>query len=371
MKKNYSLLVFLLATFSILAQAPEKMSYQVVLRDASNTLLTNQQVGIQISILQTTITGTAVYIETQTATTNLNGLVSLEIGSGTSSDDFSAIDWNTGPFFIKTATDASGGSSYSIVGTSQLLSVPYALYAKTAGNNVLKENTANKSTNVVIDGASDVKFPSVKSVKTYVDALQSDVNANETASLSSDAILQGYIDALEVRIVALEATTTTTTTTTDINPSGSILIPSSAFLDPSPPDGWTQCAGYTNTAGDDVSEDVLNGCTPFTRLRIRLYDENGTLVDDIHGTGMSISNFNNRQYITSSPRTNVLSTNYLGTAGLFSGNPYGGSGSYPMFSTGNGGPTIVPNNGTHAAEIAVGGSSITTGLIGYTVAVYR
>jgi hypothetical protein len=135
MKRNYKLLLsFLLVTVSILAQTPEKMSYQVVLRDASNTLLTNQQVGIQISILQTTITGSAVYTETQTATTNINGLVSIEIGTGTSSDDFSTIDWGAGSYFIKTATDASGGSNYTITGTSQLMSVPYALYAKTSGS---------------------------------------------------------------------------------------------------------------------------------------------------------------------------------------------------------------------------------------------
>jgi hypothetical protein len=204
MKIFYTLLLFLFASVSILAQTPEKMSYQVVLRDAANTLLTNQQVGIQISILQTTITGSAVYTETQTATTNINGLVSLEIGSGTSSDDFSTIDWSVGPYFIKTATDASGGSNYSIIGTSQLMSVPFALYAKTSGNDVLKENTANKSTDFVTDAASDVKFPSVKSVKTYVDAVQDDVDANETASTMTDATLQGYIDALEARIAALE-----------------------------------------------------------------------------------------------------------------------------------------------------------------------
>ena len=81
MKRNYTLLLFLLATVSILAQTPEKMSYQVVLRDASNVLLTNQEVGMQISILQTTITGTAVYVETQTKSTNTNGLLSLEIGT--------------------------------------------------------------------------------------------------------------------------------------------------------------------------------------------------------------------------------------------------------------------------------------------------
>jgi hypothetical protein len=134
MKKFYTLLLFLFATVSILAQAPEKMSYQAVLRYASNTLLTNQQVGIQISILQTTITGSAVYTETQIATTNINGLVSLEIGSGTSSDDFSAIDWSAGPYFIKTETDPAGGTTYTITGTSQLMSVPFAMYAKTSGN---------------------------------------------------------------------------------------------------------------------------------------------------------------------------------------------------------------------------------------------
>ena len=133
MKKINTLLLFVLGTVSILAQAPEKMSYQAVLRDAANTLLTNQEVGMEIRILQSTITGVAVYIETQTATTNINGLVSIAIGSGVSSDDFSAIDWSAGPYFIKTAIDPSGGSSYSITGTSQLMSVPFAMYAKTSG----------------------------------------------------------------------------------------------------------------------------------------------------------------------------------------------------------------------------------------------
>jgi hypothetical protein len=141
MKNFYTLLLFLFSAVSILAQAPEKMSYQAVLRDASNTLLTNQEVGMQISILQGTITGTAVYTETQTATTNINGLVSIEIGSGTSSDDFSAIDWSAGPYFIKTATDPSGGSSYTIAGTSQIMSVPFAMYAKTAGSSLMPTMT--------------------------------------------------------------------------------------------------------------------------------------------------------------------------------------------------------------------------------------
>jgi hypothetical protein len=137
MKNFYTLLLFLFSAVSIFAQAPEKMSYQAVLRDASNVLLTNQGVGMQISILQGTITGTAVYIETQTTTTNLNGLVTLEIGGSSAtvvSGTFSAIDWSSGPYFIKTATDPSGGSSYTITGTSQIMSVPFAMYAKTSGS---------------------------------------------------------------------------------------------------------------------------------------------------------------------------------------------------------------------------------------------
>jgi len=113
------------------AQAPQKISYQAVIRDAANNLVTSHAIGMKISILQGSATGTAVYTETQTPNTNANGLVSIEIGTGTG---FDAINWATGPFFIKTETDPTGGKNYSIVGTSQLLSTPYALYAAKAGN---------------------------------------------------------------------------------------------------------------------------------------------------------------------------------------------------------------------------------------------
>ena len=84
--KNLTPFLFLLITFSFFAQSPEKMSYQAVIRDATNTLLTNQSVGMQISILQTTTTGTAVYTDTQTVPINTYGLVSLERGIGDTSD---------------------------------------------------------------------------------------------------------------------------------------------------------------------------------------------------------------------------------------------------------------------------------------------
>jgi hypothetical protein len=133
MKKLFTILAAVLLTAPVLAQSPEKMSYQAVIRNSSNVLVTNTTVGMQISILQGSATGTAVYVETQTPTTNANGLVSLEIGTGTVvSGDFTTIDWANGPYFVKTEIDLNGGANYTITSVSQLLSVPYALHAKTA-----------------------------------------------------------------------------------------------------------------------------------------------------------------------------------------------------------------------------------------------
>jgi len=133
MKKVVTVLAAVLFMASVFAQSPEKMSYQAVIRDSNNTLVTSTAVGMQISILQSSTSGSTVYMETQTPTTNANGLVCIEIGNGTVvSGDFSAIDWANGPYFIKTEIDPKGGTSYTITGTSQLLSVPYALHAKSA-----------------------------------------------------------------------------------------------------------------------------------------------------------------------------------------------------------------------------------------------
>ena len=118
---------------NILAQSPEKISYQAVIRNSSDELLANTQIGMQINILQGTADGTSVYAETQSPTTNTNGLISIEIGSGNLiSGNISSIDWANGPYFIKSEVDPAGGTNYSISGSSQILSVPYAIHANTA-----------------------------------------------------------------------------------------------------------------------------------------------------------------------------------------------------------------------------------------------
>src|SRR6056297_1191415 len=103
MKKLFTILATVLLTASVFAQSPEKLSYQAVIRDASDNLITDTEVGMQISILQGSESGTEVYVETQTPTTNANGLVSIEIGSGTIvSGNFVTIDWANDTYFIKT-----------------------------------------------------------------------------------------------------------------------------------------------------------------------------------------------------------------------------------------------------------------------------
>jgi hypothetical protein len=132
LKISKAALLFIILTIfkTANAQAPQKMSFQAVVRNGSNALITSVPVGMKISILQGSATGTAVYVETQTPTTNSNGLVSLEIGTGTIvTGTFSGINWANGPYFIKTETDPLGGNSYTISGTSELMSVPYALFS--------------------------------------------------------------------------------------------------------------------------------------------------------------------------------------------------------------------------------------------------
>lgn len=137
MKKLITLLTAFTLSINVFAQAPQKMTYQGVVRNGANNLVTSTTVGMRISILQTSTVGTAVYVETQTPSTNANGLVTTEIGTGTVViGNFSTINWANGPYFIKTETDPTGGTSYSITGVSQLNSVPYALYSANAINYV-------------------------------------------------------------------------------------------------------------------------------------------------------------------------------------------------------------------------------------------
>lgn len=120
----------------LFAQAPNSFNYQAVLRDNGGNVLANQNVGLRFSILDGSPVGTILFQETQVVQTNGLGLFNVNIGSGNIiSGSFSSINWAAGGSkWIKVEVDASGGTNYILNGTSQLLSVPYALYAATSGS---------------------------------------------------------------------------------------------------------------------------------------------------------------------------------------------------------------------------------------------
>lgn len=133
MKLALTILLFVTVTLNAFAQSPEKMTYQAIIRSQDNSLVLNSNISLRVIVRQGTATGTNVYQETHTVKTNGNGLVSLEIGTGAVAlGSFSAIAWEKGPYFIETQVDVAGGTNYNIIGIAQLLSVPYALHAKTA-----------------------------------------------------------------------------------------------------------------------------------------------------------------------------------------------------------------------------------------------
>jgi uncharacterized protein (TIGR02145 family) len=136
MKKLYLFFVFLMLSVATLtAQSPEKFSYQAVVRDASGQLLSNTEINVLVTILWQSSSGDIVYEELHNATTNVNGLMTLEIGDGNVlSGSFSSIEWGNGPYFLKTEIDPDMSGTFSITSVQQLLSVPYALYAKNAEN---------------------------------------------------------------------------------------------------------------------------------------------------------------------------------------------------------------------------------------------
>ncbi|MDG2368667.1 MAG: hypothetical protein P8L90_05740 [Flavobacteriaceae bacterium] len=137
MKKVFCF-ILLFCFYSVYSQSPEKFTYQSIVRSSNGAILQSADVGIRLSVLKSSSIGNSVYSEEHSAKTNKNGIITLIIGDGTTSDDFSSIDWSTGTYYLKIEVDPLGGNDYLIESTSQLLSVPYALYSGTSGNSINK-----------------------------------------------------------------------------------------------------------------------------------------------------------------------------------------------------------------------------------------
>ncbi|MBA7589462.1 hypothetical protein ES708_31547 [subsurface metagenome] len=193
MKKLFYSIIILLLSTTVFAQAPQSFKYQAVVRDVSGEIIAYQQVSFQISILQNSASGTAVYTETHFDSTNQFGLVTLEIGTGTTTDDFIGIDWSNDAYFIQIEMDASGGTSYTLMGTSQLLSVPYALHAKTA-TNTFSGNYSDLTNKPLIPDT----------LKTLVtDAGNKNITNLPDPTYAQDAATKAYVDALRQHVESL------------------------------------------------------------------------------------------------------------------------------------------------------------------------
>lgn len=137
MKTLAHLFVAALLCIEVHAQAPTGLAHEMIVNNATGTLVANRTVGIRVSILQGSASGTEVYKETHTPTTNVNGVARIVIGGGTVvSGTFSAINWASGPYYVKKEIDITGGGTYTQNSTEQMLSTVYALHAKTAANAV-------------------------------------------------------------------------------------------------------------------------------------------------------------------------------------------------------------------------------------------
>ena len=138
MKQNMKRLTIIATIITLalvsFAQSQPTIGYQAVVRTSDGNLICNRQITMRVWILAGNADGNAVYVENHYAATDKNGLFSIEIGRGETSDNWSAIDWSHGPYFVKTEIDPHGGINYSIVSVNQMLSVPYAMYADMAGN---------------------------------------------------------------------------------------------------------------------------------------------------------------------------------------------------------------------------------------------
>lgn len=132
--KRLVFIVQFFVVFASYAQAPHRINYQGVARDGLGDIITSGSIGLKFKVLQGTPTGTTAYEETNSATPSSSGIFTVAIGGGAPvSGPLSSVNWANGPYFIEVSIDPAGGTSYTSVGTSQLMSVPYALYAEKAG----------------------------------------------------------------------------------------------------------------------------------------------------------------------------------------------------------------------------------------------
>lgn len=184
------LILLLFVSFSSFGQTPKGFKYQAVVRDASGVLVYNQIISIKTSILKDTPNGSVVYSEKQTLSTSDNGVASLNIGEGSVlSGDFALIDWSESTFFIKTELDLSGGTNFQFMGTSQILSVPFALYSEKSKIAITDHDTSatNELQNLSING-HNLSIANGNTIVLPPDNDSDPTNENQTLQIVGDSL---------------------------------------------------------------------------------------------------------------------------------------------------------------------------------------
>ncbi len=268
MKRALFLPFLLVFCIPLLAQIPQGISHQAVIRNTQGELVTGANIGLQVTILKGSAEGTAVYVEAHNITSNENALITYVIGDGTSSDNFEAIDWADGPYFLKTEADPEGGTDYSITGTTQFLSVPYALHTLTSAD--------------AFDG--DMKQGRI-------------INLGNPVS-DQDGATKEYVDALLARIEALEALAGTTVTDIDGNVYRTVTIGAQMWMAEN-----LRVTQYNN--GDDIPTGLSNtewGNT--TDGAYAVYDHNASNTDGINSPEEMVAAYGNLYnfYAVADPR---------------------------------------------------------------------
>jgi hypothetical protein len=270
MKKLLSVLLFVIASTAIMAQSPLKFNYQGIARDNAGKELKSQNLGIRINIHYLSGSGTIIYQEKHTATTNNFGVFTVKVGAGTVlSGTFSTINWADGPYYIETELDPTGGTSYSSMGTSQLISVPYALYAANSGSAMKAGSGITIKGDSIINNAPDktVKITGTGGANVTGTYPNFNINtaSNPTLKYSNDSL---YITNGNSVIIKSDRTL-------NLTPSGSVTITGSY---PNFTIGSSSSSiNLTGSGGTTVSGTSPNFTinSPWIRNGANIYQNNG------------------------------------------------------------------------------------------------
>ncbi|MBI3260133.1 MAG: hypothetical protein HYZ54_11765 [Ignavibacteriae bacterium] len=196
-KQILFMMVFMACTYSMYAQAPSGINYQAVARSSSGVVMSNKTIGVRISILAGSASGSADYVEKHSVSTNQFGLFNLIIGGGTAqTGTFSSINWGGGSKFLKLEVDTNNGSSYTTLSSTQMMSVPYALYAEKSGSGSSSGVSGSGTTNYVskFTGSTAIGNSSIYDNGTSVAIGTTSPNANNKFTVTSSGTIAGLFE---------------------------------------------------------------------------------------------------------------------------------------------------------------------------------